>query len=39
MTLHLLESANKFYIRSENFVQRGLQTMVIDRSNTHITVS
>lgn len=39
MSLHLVESANEFYIRSDNFVSKGLQTMVIDRRNTHITVT
>ena len=38
MTLHLLQSANKLFLRSENFIERGVQTLVIERSTTNISV-
>ena len=38
MTLHCLQSSTQFFLRSENFIEVGVQTLVIDRSTTNITV-
>ena len=38
MTLHLFQSATQFFLRSENFIEAGIQTLVIDRNSTNISV-
>jgi hypothetical protein len=38
MAMHLYETASCFFVRSENFVEKGIQTIQIDKKTTRIAI-